>query len=1031
MNHLIDFWPSLGAINECIRTEAETVDDAVLLAVHEPMPLKVREVGTGSEQTRTERDFLEALLVPANDGSAVVVAITGDSGVGKSHMIRWLHAQLQRHPQRDRFVIVLVPKTASLREVVELMLGPLKGQEYERLRHELGRATDTLTPEAASRMLAAALTIELQQREKQWLAELQGGNANDRSLRERVLHARGLQTVLFQGETFEHWLQPVLLRIVGQALKGGSESSSGHARRFVPQDLELPQDFDITTVSPRAQVYIQQLQGNDGAGTRVAARVLQDELDAALRSVFRFSEALGQRTLAEIVNDIRARLRDDGKEMVLLIEDFAALAGIQETLLSLMIAESDHAGQRIRAPLRTALAVTDGFLPSRQTILTRAKREWIIPNMGSSEEEVIQRLTRMAGRYLNAARWGVDALREQFRSSQQQDLYAWVRPFDLEVDDQDRDRLDAFGSSEGGHPLFPFSPLAIGALARREMTVDGRLLFNPRKFINVVLRDVLLKRDAQVSGQFPPSNFKQATLKTNADLDLRAQGHEPAVHARLVVTLAFWAGDPRSLGEPPAVTQPVFAAFGLPWPFQAAAARVPPRAAPPAVAERNLAAATATTSAALSPPEPSLAATSLPQDLGTSGMEQDLEAWATGPLRQARALRLRTVLATALGQRMDWNAMRMAYGQIKRDFFWLPYAQVGNPTGAPKFLVAPEVRPVAATVRRALAALDRWDVNGNSWDYPGAEDDYAYAQALLDQLEQQARVYFIEKAEREAAVLGRTLHRQALVLRLSRRADPAKPRFAEMLAAAAPMQVAESLREAPHVGQVIALQERVVRSREALRKLYLEKICCFQGDGATPLAIDSRRAARAWKAEEEGNEAGQLRFDDLSLGSAVSELSAARLPSVAIRYGNAVRSLRPGVVALIGPQFDADLPAAMRAVLSRARLAGVLATQSANMAQIDRSLAWLETAEARDFLRGLQDFTEPAAEDAPQAQLAVWAKVDVMQLGRAHEALESVATLLRATQRAAAAQLLVEGGADIARKMDQLIGSLRSLGDSP
>jgi hypothetical protein len=1012
MKHLIDYWPSLKAINDCIRTEAETADDAVLLAVHEPMPLKVREVGTGAEQARTEGELLDAFLAPADDGSAVVVAITGDSGVGKSHMIRWLHAQLQRHLQRDRLVIVLVPKTASLRQVVELMLTPLEGQEYGRLRQELGRATDTLNPESASRMLATALTIELKAREKQWIAELKAGNANDRSLRERALHARGLQTVLFQGETFDHWLQPVLLRIVGQALNGGSESSSGDARRFVPGDLAVPADFDITTVSREAQVYIQQLQGNDGAGASVAARVLQDELDAALRSVFRFSEALGQRTLEEIVNDIRARLLKDGKELVLLIEDFAALAGIQETLLSLMISESDHGGYRVRAPLRTALAVTDGFLPSRQTILTRAKREWVIPNMGASEEDVIQRLTRMAGRYVNAARWGVAALREQFRASQEQDLNVWVRPFNVELEDQEQEQLDAFGS-ESGHPLFPLSPLAVSALARREMTVDGKLLFNPRKFINAVLRDVLLKRDAQVNGQFPPPNFKGATLKTNADLELRSQGRDAGVHDRLVPALAIWAGDPRNLSDSPVVARGVFAAFGLPWPFGAASAAPPP---PPATAGR--------THPPPAPPPPL-------QQLGTSGMEQDLEAWATGPLTQPRANRLRTVLATALGLRMDWNSLRMAYGQIRKEFFWLPFVQVGNPTGTPKFVIAPEVRPIPATVRRALAALDRWDVNGSNWDYPGAEDDYAYAQALLDQLEQQARAYFVQKAEREAAVLGRILHRQALLLRLAKRADPAKPRFAEMLSVAVPMQGSEALREVPHVGQVIALQERAVQSREALRKLYLEKVCCFQGDGATPHAIDSARAAKAWKATEDGADTGQLRFDDVSLGTAIGELSAARLQSVVMRHGNAVRSLRPGVLELAGPAFDAGVPAALKAVLSVSRKAGILASQGTNMAEIERSIAWMETPDARDFLRGLREFSEPGADDSLQAQLATWAKVDVVLLGTANHVLNSVATLIRATQRNATAQLRAEGGADIAEKMGQLVTKLRSLGDAP
>ena len=1011
MSHLIDYWPTLEAINQCIRTEAETADDAVLLAVHEPMLLKVREVGTGTEQARTEQELLDAFLAPADDGSAVVLAITGDSGVGKSHMIRWLHAQLQRHPQRERLVIVLVPKTASLRQVVELMLAPLEGQEFDRLRQELGRVTDSLDPESASRMLATALTIELKARERQWIAELQGGNSNDRSLRERVLHARGLQKVLFQGETFDHWLQPVLLRIVRQTLQGGSESNSGDARRFLPRDLILPANFDIMTVSPDAQIYIQQLQGNDCAGTSVAARVLQDELDAALRTVFRFSEALGQRTLGEIVNDIRASLLDRS-ELVLLIEDFAALAGIQETLLSLMISESDHGGERVRAPLRTALAVTDGFLPSRQTILTRAKREWVIPNTGTSEEEVVLRLTRMAGRYLNAARWSVAALREQFQSSQQEDLYAWVKPFNLDLEDQDQARLDSFGSSEGGFPLFPLSSLAISALARREMTIDGKLLFNPRKFINAVLRDVLLKREAQVNGQFPPPRFKGATLKTDADLDLRSQGHDALIQGRLVPALAFWAGDPRNLAEPPLVQLSVFAAFGLPWPFAGSGPRVPPGPAP-----------VLQTGPAPSPPP-------APKEQGTAGMERDLDAWATGPLPAARANRLRNVLATALGQRMDWNSLRVGYGQIGRAFFWVPYAQVGNPTGTPKLVVAPEVRPVPATVRRALAALDRWDVNGNSWNYANAEDDYAYAQALLDQLEQQARAYFLQKAEREAAVLGRTLHRQALLLRLTKRGDPAKPRFAEMLATASPILATDSLGQLQFVGQAIALQEKAIQSREAIRKLYLDKICCFQGDGTSPLAIDSGRAMRAWKAAEVAADAGLLRLDDVSLSSAVAELSITRLPQVVTRQGSAVKSLKAGVLELAGPAFDSAVPTALKAVIAKARIAGVLASQNSNMSEIERAIEWLETTEAKDFLRGLQDFSEPTADDTLQAQLATWAKVDVILLGKAHQALQSVSTLIHASQRNATAQLRAEGGADVAEKMRLLIASLRTLGDT-
>jgi len=78
-------------------------------------------------------------------------------------------------------------------------------------------------------------------------------------------------------------------------------------------------------------------------------------------------------TIEEIVDRVRIQLLQDEKELVLLVEDFAALAGIQESLLKLSIVEATHAGRKTRAVLRTALAVTDGYMEHRETILTRAK----------------------------------------------------------------------------------------------------------------------------------------------------------------------------------------------------------------------------------------------------------------------------------------------------------------------------------------------------------------------------------------------------------------------------------------------------------------------------------------------------------------------------------------------------------------------------------------------------------------------------------------------------------------------------------
>lgn len=49
MSELIDYWPPRDQAIECLRTEAETIDEALLLAVHEPVPLLRRPANRDRE----------------------------------------------------------------------------------------------------------------------------------------------------------------------------------------------------------------------------------------------------------------------------------------------------------------------------------------------------------------------------------------------------------------------------------------------------------------------------------------------------------------------------------------------------------------------------------------------------------------------------------------------------------------------------------------------------------------------------------------------------------------------------------------------------------------------------------------------------------------------------------------------------------------------------------------------------------------------------------------------------------------------
>ena len=223
------------------------------------------------------------------------------------------------------------------------------------------------------------------------------------------------------------------------------------------------------------------------------------------------------------------------------------------------------------------------------------------------------------------------------------------------------------------------------------------------------------------------------------------------------------------------------------------------------------------------------------------------------------------------------------------------------------------------------------------------------------------------------------------------------------------------------------MQDRASQSRDALRKLYLNAVSCFQGDGSTPYAIDMSRVVKAWKAKEEDSEFAQVKFDDMSLKNVVSELAQARLPSVVSRFANAVEFLRPKLVGFTGNNFDRTYAENARAVISKARKLGTLPNQSFNMAEVDRVLEFLQSIEAIEFVKSMNEFKIISDDLDVLLQLNSWGRINLVQLAKTSNALEVAANLIVAIQRESTAQLRSEGGADVAEKMTQLIASLNSL----
>ena len=115
-----------ASVSETVFTDIGALSrstDAVFLAAHTParvMHLRGPEepVGTGGG----EAQVLAALLADVGTyPSNTLIAVTGNSGTGKSHIVRWVYAQL-RQSRPDLHVLYVPRELSNLRDLLRTLI---------------------------------------------------------------------------------------------------------------------------------------------------------------------------------------------------------------------------------------------------------------------------------------------------------------------------------------------------------------------------------------------------------------------------------------------------------------------------------------------------------------------------------------------------------------------------------------------------------------------------------------------------------------------------------------------------------------------------------------------------------------------------------------------------------------------------------------------------------------------------------------------------------------------------------------------
>lgn len=478
-------WQS-STIQKVFTIEATQAEKSIFLATHHPIKMKKSESILGEDDLAyTEDEFLADFL---KSDDFAFVPVLGTSGTGKSHLIRWLSAKIESTETRK---VLLIPKLGTnLKDIINLILDlpELQAEKFEEYRKRVQQSSNRLSEKEAREQFLNNLAIAVGENNR-----LDPQNLSE----EEAFLVTELPSFLYDPHFRQHWLKDggMIHRLVIHILGYKGEIENIEERReFTRDDLPL-NILDYTKAGQQVQNFYGYLL-DDSDLQQITVDWLNQHLDEAITQVLN----LGGEDLQILMREVRETLAEKGIELVLLIEDFAKLQGIDREVLEAVLARPQQGENKPLCAIRTALACTTGYfkglVENFDTVKQRVtfKVNLDIESVGERSLITETDVQQFVSRYLNA-----------------------VRHRESEIQNSDGELTNACDSCPhrtechagfgqvNGIGFYPFTAIALRNMRQRKNPDN----FNPR----ILLKDVLKFTLEKAGEDLPRDRFPSKVLR--------------------------------------------------------------------------------------------------------------------------------------------------------------------------------------------------------------------------------------------------------------------------------------------------------------------------------------------------------------------------------------------------------------------------------------------------------------------------------------------------------------------------------------
>lgn len=384
-------------LSEVVRIDTITSSYGDFMATHVPIKQillqKEYDASIVSSKTYTEEQIYKKIVLNPKDQHQFVLVI-GSSGAGKSHLIRWFDAKIEKQKPENEVILFVRRSDNTLKGTIKQLLEKpeVASIHNKDLYDRLVNATSTISEGKLKNAIYHQFIVEIEDDNGEDIDYL--NNAD----RKRI--APLLNNGLFKARMMDE--DGPIERIYSKVAKNSSADTRDVVAEFTSEDFHVDIAFcekverdggDKKAVRLLEKIYTEPEVAD------AVAKYLNSKVDIVIQSC----AGLEPGDFEQVFKEIRKELKKQGKALTLLIEDITAFTGVNEALLNVLT--TWHTGdyeQEEMCRISSIIGTTSEYYKSnfRDNYKDRVTQFIVIPEdvFGSNEED----LCEFVGRYLNA-----------------------------------------------------------------------------------------------------------------------------------------------------------------------------------------------------------------------------------------------------------------------------------------------------------------------------------------------------------------------------------------------------------------------------------------------------------------------------------------------------------------------------------------------------------------------------------------------------------------------------------------------------